>query len=153
MYAVVLSYHWRPELRMISEAHCFVMKTMLAALGDLAPDARFMGTSDLAVKGRKFSGNSLRAKRSHLLYHGTLLYEFPLDLISACLRSPPRQPDYRSGRTHADFVANLGVPPEGLRRAIIEHWQAYPSSGNWPEEKTDELVRQRYSRDDWNQRL
>ena len=153
MYAVVLSYQLRPELRMISEAHCFVMKTIMAALGDLAPEARFMGTSDLAVRGKKFSGNSLRAKRSHLLYHGTLLYAFPLELISTCLRTPPRQPDYRNNRPHADFVANLDIPPEALREAITNQLHARPSKGIWPKEKTGELVRQRYSQDTWNFRL
>ena len=36
---------------------------------------------------RKFSGNSLRVKRTHLLYHGTLLYDFDLSLIAKCLRT------------------------------------------------------------------
>ena len=153
MYAVVLSYQLRPELRMISEAHCFVMKKIMAALGDLAPEAHFMGTSDLTVRGKKFSGNSLRAKRSHLLYHGTLLYDFPLELISTYLRTPPRQPDYRNDRPHAEFVANLDVPPDSLREAIADQWHARPSEGTWPKEKTGELVRLRYSQDTWNFRL
>jgi len=65
------------------------------------------GTSDLAVAERKFSGNSSRVKRGHLLYHGTLLYDFPLGLISDCLRTPPRQPHYRERRSHGEFVNNI----------------------------------------------
>ena len=107
MYAVVLSYVRRPELRALDLAHCFVMQSLAAALRPALPDVRVMGTSDLAVGARKFSGNSMRCKRSHFLYHGTLLYDFPLDLISACLPMPPRQPDYRDGRQHDAFVANI----------------------------------------------
>jgi lipoate-protein ligase A len=95
----------------------------------------------------------MRAKRSHLLYHGTLLVEFPLELITACLRTPPRQPDYRQGRPHSDFVTNLHVPTETLRRAVIRGWQAQPDDSTWPEVETQQLADQRYRNDDWNYRF
>ena len=95
MYTLVLSCELRPALRLVEEAHRFVLSRVAQALDALSPgDLRCAGTSDLSCRDRKFSGNSLRCKRAHLLYHGTLLYRFPLDLIETCLLSPPRQPAY-----------------------------------------------------------
>ncbi len=153
MYAVILSFDLRPELRMISEAHCFVAQNMMAALRPLVPEVRFRGTCDLTVGDKKFSGNSLRVKRSNMLYHGTLLFDFPLDLISICLRNPPRQPDYRQGREHGTFVTNLGVSTEDLRRALVRQWQARSDTTDWPRGRTENLIARRYSQQSWNDRL
>ena len=100
MYAVVLGYNRFPQLRMVDAAHKFVLEKVVTAVRRLNPQAALQGISDLTVDRRKFSGNSLRCKRDHLLYHGTLLCQFPLQLISNCLRTPPRQPEYRDGRPH-----------------------------------------------------
>src|SRR5262245_22119574 len=109
MYSVVLRYDGRQHLRLIDEAHRHVLGIVGAAVESLIPGVEQCGTSDLAIGNRKFSGNSLRCKREHLLYHGTLLYEFDLSLISRLLRMPPRMPGYRDGRSHEEFVMNLGV--------------------------------------------
>lgn len=153
MYAVVLSYDRFPQLRLIDETHQFVLGTMQAGLKILAPGAEIAGISDLAIQGRKFSGNSLRCKRSHLLYHGTLLYDFPLEIVQQVLRTPPRQPDYRSGRTHADFVMNLPVFREELTAAIIRAWQCSEPLAHWPQAQTARLVSEKYNLRDWHQRL
>src|SRR5258706_12613484 len=105
MYAIVLSYAVRPELKDITRAHAFILKQLTTSLGPLLTTEGTItcaGTSDLAMErgagsrewgeillgprfARKFSGNSLRVKRTHLLYHGTLLYAFDLGLIEKCL--------------------------------------------------------------------
>ncbi len=85
MYSLVLSLSERPELRSIDRAHRFVLDALGTTFGRLVSDIARRGTSDLAIGDRKFSGNSLRLKRRNLLYHGTLLYDFPLDLVApAC---------------------------------------------------------------------
>jgi lipoate-protein ligase A len=153
MYAVVLSYELRPQLRMISEAHQFVLQRIRRSLQHCAPLVRCQGTSDLTLEQRKFSGNSLRCKRTHLLYHGTLLYDFPLDAISRYLLHPPRQPDYRQDRVHNAFVANLDVPRDALRDALIDNWQTEGPLDDWPRARTRELVAARYAQPSWNCRL
>jgi lipoate-protein ligase A len=150
MYAVVLSCRLRPTLRAVDHAHRFVLERIASALRPHVPDVRLRGISDLAVGDSKFSGNSIRAKRDHLLYHGTLLYDFPVDLISACLRMPCRQPDYRRGRPHAAFVANLALSAAVIRSALIETWNAEEPLYEWPRELVGRLVAMRYSRDEWN---
>lgn len=153
MYGVVLSCQRRPHLRLISEAHRLVLGVLADSLHANVPGVRPLGTSDLTVDGRKFSGNSMRSKRTHLLYHGTLLYDFPLDLISTCLRTPPRQPEYRQSRSHDDFVANLPLSAVALRNALIEGWDASEALDGWPRRYTQELVETRYSKEEWNLRL
>lgn len=150
MYAVVLSYRRRPALRLLDHAHAFVMNTMAAALERLVRGVEPQGISDLAVGGKKVSGNSVRCKRDHLLYHGTLLFDFPLELVERCLKMPPRQPEYRSGRSHRAFVANLPLSRGEIRQAVAEAWQADKPHPEWPRQRTAELVVERYGRDEWN---
>lgn len=150
VYAVVLSYERRPALRSLDEAHRHVLGTILDALRPLVPLAAQRGTSDLALGMQKFSGNSLRCKRRHFLYHGTLLYALDLRLIEQCLAMPPRQPDYRQNRPHSAFVANLPVEAAALRQALIAGWHAEPAPFDWPRHRVRELVATRYGRPEWN---
>ncbi|HUY31707.1 MAG TPA: lipoate--protein ligase family protein [Pirellulales bacterium] len=153
MYAVVLDLRSRPELRAIDAAHRFVLETLVAGIGALAPGIAVRGTSDLALGDRKFSGNSLRVKRDHLLYHGTLLYDFPLPLIELCLAPPSRQPCYRGGRSHGAFVTNLPVSGAELRRALLDAWSAMEPLSDWPADRTRTLALAKYARREWNERL
>lgn len=160
MYALVLSYDERPELKDIRRAHAFVLGRIAEALQPHIShlgNVEQAGTSDLVLVERtpgavqcKFSGNSLRAKRSHFLYHGTLLYNFDLSLIGSCLRMPPRVPDYREGRLHADFIMNLPVSRDVIRDALDSAWPTDSNVTNWPAKRVAELVDARFARDDWN---
>jgi lipoate-protein ligase A len=154
MYAVVLSYELHPELRSIDRAHRFVLETIAGALqNETTEKIHRAGTSDLAIADRKFSGNSLRCKRTHLLYHGTLLYDFPLEQVEQLLAMPSRQPDYRANRSHSDFIMNLPISAPALRSAMIKAFRADGEFASWPSELTAQLVADKYSRDDWNFRL
>ena len=149
MYGVVLSYERQPALRMLDHAHMHVLGFVATALRTIGIAAEHRGLSDLVWNGRKISGNSLRCKRDHLLYHGTLLYGFDIALISEFLRMPPRQPEYRAGREHADFVANLPTTGSELRQALIAAFQAREPSTQWPRARVNELIVTRYRDADW----
>jgi lipoate-protein ligase A len=150
MYAVVLSYQRRPDLRLIDHAHRFVLDQIVSAIEPRVPGVVRCGTSDLALGELKFSGNSVRCKRDHILYHGTLLYDFPLELIETCLRMPPRQPDYRRNRAHGAFVTNLPLGVDELRQALIATWNAREIRTDWPRDLTARLVAERYTQPTWN---
>jgi lipoate---protein ligase len=150
MYALVLSYRLRPQLRVLGQAHCHVLSTIIAALEPLAPGVQCRGTSDLAIDEHKFSGNSVRCRRDHFLYHGTLLYDFPLELIDRCLAMPPRTPAYRAGRPHGGFVANLPLKVQTIRQTLVAAWGACEPCDVWPAQRTARLVAERYSRQEWN---
>jgi len=168
MYALVLSYAVRPELKDITRAHSYILKQLTTSLGPLLSHAGTItcaGTSDLAMQRgagsgergvgsprsvRKFSGNSLRMKRTHLLYHGTLLYAFDLGLIEKCLRTPPRQPEYRNARPHGDFVMNVPATRQQLADAVITAFPMASAPSDVPASRVDELVAERFGNDRWN---
>jgi len=160
MYALVLSYAVRPELKDITRAHSFILKQFATALGPLLSHAGTItcaGTSDLALReescaatARKFSGNSLRVKRTHLLYHGTLLYDFDLGLIGKCLRTPPRQPEYRKARPHGEFVMNVPTTRGKLVDAVIGAFPNASAPTDVAQTRIDRLVAERFGNDRWN---
>lgn len=166
MYSLVLSYQLRPELRDIRHAHAQVLsriaRSLTSALAGIGTASQ-AGTSDLVFEptaspidpqampiARKFSGNSLRAKRSHFLYHGTLLYNFDLRLIDDCLLMPPRQPEYRRQRPHGDFLINLPISRHHLVDAVHHAWPTQSLIEELPTARIAGLVAERFSQPRWN---
>lgn len=149
MYAVVLSYIRRPELRPLDVAHRFVLERIAQAIHQQIGPVYLAGTSDLAYGNRKISGNSMRCKRTHFLYHGTILYAMDLALISRLLGTAPRQPEYRRGRDHGEFVTNIAVDPHRLRSDLCNVWQVDGKLTHWPQIRTEDLVRRCYGQREW----
>jgi len=153
MYTLILSLDARPHIRRVDAAHGFVLESLVQTLQVHFPKVIRAGTSDLALADdtpRKFSGNSLRLRSSHVLYHGTLLYDFSLSLVGKYLRAPPREPDYRNERQHRDFLVNLPVSRQLLRDVLVEAFDGHRTSDHWPARTTTRLVASRYSQDNWN---
>jgi lipoate-protein ligase A len=71
------------------------------------PDARVRGLGDVAIGERKILGSSLYANRRVALYQGSLLVGSDLGLIPLYLPHPSKEPAYRRGRSHLDFVTTL----------------------------------------------
>ncbi|HRF00810.1 MAG TPA: lipoate--protein ligase family protein [Pirellulaceae bacterium] len=154
MYAVVLSYETYPELRRLDVAHRFVMERIAEAVNRAGAAVTMRGTCDLTLDDRKVSGNALRCRRTHLLYHGTLLLDMDLTPVERLLKMPPRQPEYRAGRSHRDFVRCLTVDRSALVRALAGVWQAEPAEiDSTLIDASHRLADERYRRDDWNLRL
>lgn len=149
MYSLILSRVARPALHSIAATHEIVLGALAAALGQQAPGVERAGTSDLAIAGRKFSGNSLRCLHDRVLYHGTLLYDFPLERIGRCLRMPPRQPDYRAGRDHVAFVMNLPLGRESIVSTLRAAFGADEPCDTWPMERTRQLAVEKYAAAAW----
>src|SRR5262245_33651610 len=104
-YSLILPFDAAPPLASISGANCFILKRHREALAtSTGLQLTMEGHTDLALGGRKVSGNAQRRKRTHLLFHGGFLLDFDPRLLTAVLRMPQRQPDYRRGRSHADFM-------------------------------------------------
>lgn len=156
LYSVYLSYQQHPELRQMATLHRWVIGRLLqgvalaarsAAVAGLQCDAA--GVCDGVWQGRKVSGNALRCRRHWLLYHGTLLYDFPLDLMGRYLRQPPRQPAYREGRAHQEFVTQLPLTGEQLRQGLVAAWKAHQPLAGWPEAATARWLEQRHACPVW----
>ena len=145
MFSVLLSLDARPECRALDEAHRTVMTRVRQALQwaldeyGVEQKVDIRGVCDLTIEGQKISGNALRLKRHWLMYHGTLLIDMPLRWISEYLAMPPKQPEYRQGRSHEQFVRGLGdhirdskVFKAILERALQRVWQADRPWGEHP---------------------
>ncbi|GAB4260452.1 lipoyl protein ligase domain-containing protein [Deferrisoma sp.] len=65
------------------------------------------GTGDLCAGERKVLGSSAFARRGGFLYQASLLVEMDLDLVDRYLPHPPREPAYRRGRPHREFLTTL----------------------------------------------
>jgi lipoate-protein ligase A len=151
-FALVLRLDQDPQLRTIQGTNAWVLGRTAAALQPAAPGVEKRGISDLALNGRKVSGTAQRRKRSHVLFHGTLLHGFALGTIEKYLAHPKPQdePDYRSGRTHGDFLTRVTAEPALLKNLICGAWAADRPLSHVPHDAVAELVRTRYSLSDWN---
>ena len=52
------------------------------------------------------------------MVHCSILYRFEIDRIGRYLTIPGRQPDYRRGRPHHEFLCNLGLSRDALVEAL-----------------------------------
>ncbi|MGI9178574.1 MAG: lipoate--protein ligase family protein [Pirellulales bacterium] len=141
----------------IERLHAMMLDPLCEALTAAGRPVVRRGSSDLAVNvdglDRKVSGNALRVRRHAVLYHGTLLDDFDLELISRVLRHPPREPDYRAGRGHGTFLANLSLGQTALDAAVRTAFAAATVRSEWPQPTVAALVRERYLDAAWTQRL
>jgi lipoate-protein ligase A len=66
------------------------------------------GICDLVLEDRKVGGAAMYRARDLVYYSTTLLLAPRTDLMARYLPHPPREPAYRRGRDHADFVGAIG---------------------------------------------
>jgi lipoate-protein ligase A len=85
-----------------------------------------------------------------LLFHGTFLLNCDLNLIQECLHPPSKEPDYRHNRPHKDFLTNLKIGVPELKAELARAWQATSAFEADLSRQIGELVKEKYSRDDWN---
>lgn len=153
-YAVILRITDDGLTRSIHSANQFIMErngaAIQSAIGHRPSAIQVRGHTDLALGGRKFSGNSQRRRRNHLLFHGTFLWNFDLATISDLLAFPSLQPEYRRSRDHSEFLANLACPPTAIRDALTATWQATEPFGQPPSEAITSLARTKYALREWN---
>jgi lipoate-protein ligase A len=152
LYSLILAYERSPLLHEIPSSYRYILGRLQNALEELVPAVEPAGTSDLAVAGQKVSGNAQQRKRSHLLHHGTLLYEFPLDRVGQYLHLPVRQPDYRQARPHDVFLTNLPLTAGELKARLRSTWEAHVAAVAWPEELVRALTAEKYTRREWVRR-
>jgi lipoate---protein ligase len=149
-HVLILNKRLHPATQTIEGTNRFVLGVMARALGTMLSGIVHQGVSDLAICGLKISGNAQKRRRGHVLFHGTILHHFDLDTVGQYLSEPRRQPDYRARRTHGDFIRNADIDPVRLRAVLSSAWGCTERLDDWPHERTRALVREKYSRDEWN---
>ena len=149
-YSLILKIRAGGPLEGIRSTNTHVMEKQRQALSGLLGTRVFVqGHTDLTLDGLKFSGNSQRRKKRRLLFHGTFLLNFDLACIERWLKMPPKQPAYREGRAHAAFLCNLKLEEDKVKQALKKAWEAQGTLSA-PVERTQRLVKERYSQESWN---
>lgn len=154
-YGLLLGIPAEGDLATISGTNSWIMERNRRAISTLISEPVVVrGHTDLALLrlGRelKFSGNAQRRKRRALLFHGTVLLNLDLNLISQFLRHPSSAPEYRAGREHEMFVMNLGLDHSAVCEVLIREWSAVPSSRTLDPNMIAPLVAARYGRREWH---
>jgi len=152
----VLPIDYAPGLASVDVAQRYVLERTAESLREHTPGVKVLGLGDLTLDQRKFSGSAQRRLRDHFMVHTSILYHFPLELITRYTALPRRQPDYRNQRPHADFLINLPLGRDTLLRAIMDAWMPDgPVSEllSVSEDRVRELVETKFSRPDWIERL
>ena len=151
-YSLVLGLQHHASLGNVTHSYRWIMEHMACALGAaIGPPAciRWLGSSDLAMDNRKFSGNAQKRSRHALLHHGTILYRFPLEAITRYLKEPERRPDYRGSRRHDEFIGNLPIETAQLKHTLATAWQAHEPYCPPTLEQLQPLLAERYLHRDW----
>ena len=115
-YSLLLSLGRHPELRDVRASYGLILGCLIQALA--IPGLEIRGLSDLAIRGRKVSGNAQRRGYRALVHHGTLLYALDPGLAKKYLKEPLRQPDYRQNRRHVEFLCNLPLGAGEIKKRM-----------------------------------
>ncbi len=153
-YSVILRMERDHALENISSTGVYVLERIGGVVERLTGwPVEQQGHTDLVINGRKFSGNAQRRKNHAVLFHGTFLLDFDLEIIEDLLPMPTHQPDYREGRSHGEFLMNLGIDGGTLTDALREEWDAATDHDPLPFNEIRALAESRYLNHTWTYRF
>jgi len=118
-YGFVLPINQHTDLAGIGTTTTYILSMVQERLDPIVSKTEQKGISDLVIDNIKFSGNAQRRLKNAILFHGTILYDFDLTLISKYLKEPPIQPDYRKKRQHHQFIRNVSASKLALIEAFV----------------------------------
>lgn len=151
-YTLALTFGHSPEIRSLHGSYAFILGRIVEQLRARGVPAELAGISDLAVGGRKVSGNAQRRRRRAILHHGTLLYDPDRAGMERYLREPADRPAYRGAREHTAFVDGMVLTRDELREAVREAFGVSGPPGILLDEEeaaTEQLAREKYGRREW----
>ncbi len=96
---------------------CGAVGGALATCGVVGLEVR--GTSDLTLGDRKVAGSSLRLWQGWVLFQVSVLVDADVGMLERYLRAPSREPAYRQGRPHREFVITLRAAGFGVGCAEV----------------------------------
>lgn len=155
LFSLVLPISADPAYAQVRSSYAAILGRLASALSNLTVgvEVTVAGISDLAIGQLKFSGNAQQRKSRYLLHHGTLMYAMDLPRIGQYLRMPEHQPDYRAGRSHAEFVTNFPASAEQLRAILRQTFAAQPiaddTASRLPMELARARVAEQFGRQEW----
>ncbi len=152
-YSAVLSYSRDAVFRSITGSYERIMADLVERFRGKGVDAEFLPYSDLAVGGRKFSGNAQARKKRYFLHHGTVLYGMDMSKVAKYLKHPPKEPEYRKRRSHGEFLTNISISAADAESVVREAFKC--GNDHWRPDPSDlgglrDLIERKYLSDSWN---
>jgi lipoate-protein ligase A len=106
-FGFLLKNEWglcRPKI-----ASGYALPFIIEAFKGLGADIEVKGLGDLAKGEKKICGTAQKWCKKSVLFHGSILIDFDIELIEKYLSHPPLEPDYRKGRPHTDFCTTVSA--------------------------------------------
>lgn len=87
-----------------------INRKIIRALQDIGLNhLRADGISDICIGDKKILGSSLYRGKDRVFYHAVLNVSENTRTLERYLKHPPREPQYRNGRSHEEFVTSLAA--------------------------------------------
>ncbi len=153
---VILPETAAPGLWAVDAAHRHVLERLAAAIGRAGVAVELQGLGDLTFGGRKCGGSAQRRLQHHFLVHCSILFDLAIDRIEQYLAIPARQPAYRAGRSHSEFLITLPLPRSALVNAIRDEFcpQVRPAPAlAVPTALVQSLVQDKFANPAWIERF
>jgi lipoate-protein ligase A len=154
--SVILPESAAPGLSAVDKAHRYVLDWIAQSFRQAGAPVSLEGRGDLVLGDRKCGGSAQRRLKHWFMVHCSILYDFPIERIGRYLANPRRQPDYRQGRDHHDFLSNLALPRNILIDAIRADRISGPCSSQVPAVPPavmESLLSEKFRNRDWIERL
>jgi len=160
-YSIVVSEADAP--RDILKSYELYCRGIVYALEELGLKAEFKPINDVVVNGKKVSGSAQTRRRRVVLQHGTFMYNTDIGTLAVALKIVPEKLKDKGARSLEERVTTaskaLGRPVgrdealraliKGFKRALnVEFEEAELTREEL--ELAEKLVRDKYSRDEWN---
>ena len=165
-YSIFLPLDRHPHMFGVKESYRVLLSMVEKSLLAQGIPCELLGESDLVLNEsgvlKKISGNSQFRKHGILMHHGTLVIRKDLiEVVTHYLKHPPREPSYREGRGHAEFMGalpeNFDIP--AFHNCLSSELRQFLKSQTirpFPQEDqkniyrlAKELARQCYARKEW----
>ena len=106
---VIISLAYNPESRIRSKYFFEQINTVIIkALENTGiSNLYYKGISDICINDKKILGCSIYRRENHIFYHAVLNLGENISRITQYLAHPEREPDYRQGRSHDEFVTSV----------------------------------------------
>jgi lipoate-protein ligase A len=139
-------------------------KPMVEALNKYGVPAEMQGRNDLAVEGRKISGNAMFSTKGRMFSHGTLMLDSEIENVVSALKVRKEKIESKGIKSIRSRVANISeyleekITMQEFKELILRHVFDVEDTADVPRyELTEEdwknihkISEERYQKWDWN---
>ncbi len=162
-YSAIVPQNWEAIPESIPESYQFICEGIVEGLKDLGIRAHFQGLNDIAVAGKKISGNAQTRRKGVVLQHGTILIDVDPEKMFTLLRVPSEKTRKKLIKSAKERVTSLNemlsksMDFEDVVSALAEGFEKslgleFDRTQLIEEEmsEADELAEKKYATRDWN---